>query len=476
MTTNVWGVRGAEPARVGVWGSRPQKAQHGARPAGTGSALGGLRLDRRDLFKLGGLTIGAATLAACGGGGSGSEPGTVAFQGWDFEAKLVQQNIDRFVKQSKIKVDYTPITSAQYVQKTVAQYTGGTQPDALYVYDDSLAGWITAGYLQPIDGLDGVDKIYDGIFEGNAQTMSYEGKRYGVPYYTDTQALLYNAELVGKAGITTPPKTLQELGEQAKKVKDAGVLEFPLAFTAQLQDTWWAWFWGLVYSSGGTMFDDDLKPVMDSDGVAADVLTWLQQGMKEQWIDPASIQLLPVPQDNAILAGQYAFAVGARYAARKYNDPAVSQVAGKLKMALVPSVDGDVHGTVSNTRMYCLSKDTEVKDDAMKLLNYLGGYGDDGDLYTAKFWFKEQGLGFAFKELGEDPEIKAALETWADPAVYQQLAEIAIPRNVILAPWYSEFETAMQKQVQQVMTDQATPADAVKAMAAAATDLAKKYE
>ena len=49
------------------------------------------------------------------------------------------------------------------MQKTVAEFTAGGGPDALYVYDDSLAGWAAAEYLQPLDGMPGVDEVYPNV-------------------------------------------------------------------------------------------------------------------------------------------------------------------------------------------------------------------------------------------------------------------------------------------------------------------------
>jgi multiple sugar transport system substrate-binding protein len=450
------------------------------------------RISRRDVLKLGGLALGLAaapTLAACGGtqgpsatpgseASLGPASGTVKFQGWDFESQLVQQNVDRFMQlHPAIKVEYTPITSAQYVQKMVAEYTAGSQPDALYVYDDSLAGWVTAGYVQPIDGLPGVDKVYDGIYKSVAQTMSYQGKRYGLPYYTDSTCLIYNAEILGKAGITTAPRTLEELVQQAQKIKSAGLLPYPIGLPAQLSDTWWSWFWGLVFGSGGTLFDSANKPVMNSsDRIPKQILSWLQDATtRSRVIDPASLQMLPVPVDSAFMAGQYAYTIGARYAARKYNNPAQSKIAGKVKIGVVPNLDGKAEGTVSNTRMYSLAKDTRAKGAAWALLSYLGGYDEEGQAYTAKFWFQQQGLGFAFKDLANDPDVKALISQFADPAVYAHLADVAKPRTVISEPWYTQYETSMQKVIQQVMTSQMTPSAGVKTMADTAANLKKQY-
>jgi multiple sugar transport system substrate-binding protein len=401
----------------------------------------------------------------------------VKFSGWDYESALVQANVDRFVQLNPgVPVEYTPITSSPYVQKTVAEFTAGGGPDALYVYDDSLAGWVAAEYLQPLDGMPGVDEVYAGIYPSNAEAMTVDGKRYGLPYYTDTQCLIYNEAILAKAGISAPPKSLDELEQQSQRIKDAGILEFPIGLTAQLQDTWQAWVWGLVYASGGDMFDEAGNPVMDgADPTAREVLAWLQRAATvSRVIDPAVLQLLPVPLDDAMKAERYAFTIGARYALRDYNDPARSQTAGNLKIAYIPSLDGSATGTVSTTRMYALSKDTEVQDKAFQLLTYLGGF-TDGQPYTAKYWFQKKGLGFPFTALEQDPEVQAGLATFADPEIYSGLADAARPRTVVKQPWYSEYENEQQKTVQQILNNQTSPDDAVRSLSAAVASLNQKY-
>ncbi len=442
-----------------------------------------MELNRRQVLKLAGLGIALPTasslLSACSNdkSGAGSGDGSVKFEGWDYEAALVQKNLDRFTQLNNIKINYTPITSAQYVQKVVAEFTGGGGPDALYVYDDSLAGWVEGDYLQPLDGLPGVDEVYDAIYPGNAKAMTYQGKRYGLPYYTDSNSLTYNSGILAKAGILKPPASLEELEAQALKIKNAGLLQYPIGVPAQLSDTWWSWVWALVFASGGNMFDDQQAPIMNTtDTVVKDVFAWLQQAAnKSKVIDPACLQLLPVPIDNAMKAERYAYTIGARYANRDYNDPTKSKAAGKIKMALVPSLDGQVHGTVSNTRLYGLAKDTEVKDNAFKLLTYLGGLDADKKPYTAQYWFLQRGLGFAYKSMATDPEIVASLKKFADPAVYAHLAEIAKPRNILGVPWYTEFETEMHKVVQGVLSNQTQPSAAVASLAQTAETLKKKY-
>ena len=48
-----------------------------------------------------------------------------------------------------------------------------------------------------------------------------------MPWILDTKYLFYNNEMLEKAGIAAPPKTWDELVEQAKIIKDKGIVEHP---------------------------------------------------------------------------------------------------------------------------------------------------------------------------------------------------------------------------------------------------------
>jgi raffinose/stachyose/melibiose transport system substrate-binding protein len=75
-----------------------------------------------------------------------------------------------------------------------------------------------------------MDKYYtqykwDDEFIGPALSFSkqYSGGRFGVPYTFRGEALYYNRALFEKAGITTPPKTYEELVADADKLASAGI-------------------------------------------------------------------------------------------------------------------------------------------------------------------------------------------------------------------------------------------------------------
>ena len=49
------------------------------------------------------------------------------------------------------------------------------------------------------------------------QAMTYDGKVWGVPWYADAGLLYYRQDLLEQAGFSEPPKTWEDLKEQAQK-------------------------------------------------------------------------------------------------------------------------------------------------------------------------------------------------------------------------------------------------------------------
>jgi arabinogalactan oligomer/maltooligosaccharide transport system substrate-binding protein len=212
----------------------------------------------------------ALTLTACGGdGGSGktssagqdpaSVSGTITW--WDTsdsssEAPAYKDLIAKFEAQyPKIKVDYqnVPFDVARDKFKTAAQ-AGSGAPDVLR----ADVGWTPAfaelGYLQPLDGTPAISDKGD-YLPGAYATTQYNAKTYGAPLVTDALALLYNKDLLAKAGVTTPPTTWPEIKAAALAVKqktgNAGVFMKAQGYYAL----------PLIYGEGGDLVNLDAKKV-----------------------------------------------------------------------------------------------------------------------------------------------------------------------------------------------------------------------
>ena len=136
-------------------------------------------ITRRDCLKTSALA-GAGLMTGC----LQKTPEGIIFKGWPYEPDIVRENIEYFKRQTNINVAYEAV-SGNYHDKMVALFVGKAPMDCCYVRDDDFVEWVEAGWLRPYEGLPGADEYGDDLFDYSLDAMTYEGQRYGLPYYTD---------------------------------------------------------------------------------------------------------------------------------------------------------------------------------------------------------------------------------------------------------------------------------------------------
>jgi multiple sugar transport system substrate-binding protein len=132
--------------------------------------------------------------------------------------------------------------------------------------------------------------------------MTYNGKLYGLPYFTSYFGIVYNSKIMKAAGIAAPPKTYAEWTEQAKKIKTAGLAQYPLIWP--VKHTGWGGMWvmnTMVASRGGKLLDDKLN--VTPEGLAS--LKWWESTYREGLSDPNGIELDPNESARAFMTGNY---------------------------------------------------------------------------------------------------------------------------------------------------------------------------
>ncbi|MDN0194630.1 extracellular solute-binding protein [Streptomyces sp. S.PNR 29] len=168
----------------------------------------------------------ALAATACGSGSDSGDKagGPVTITWWDTsnatnEAPTYKALIKEFEAANKdVEVKYVnvPFDQAENKFDTAAGSKGA--PDVLR----SEVGWTPAfakkGYFLPLDDTEALAD--EGKFKSNLiEQARYEGKTYGVPFTTDTLALVYNKELFEKAGVEAP-RTWDDLKKAAATIKD----------------------------------------------------------------------------------------------------------------------------------------------------------------------------------------------------------------------------------------------------------------
>jgi multiple sugar transport system substrate-binding protein len=173
-------------------------------------------------------TVTAVVLAGCGSGSDGhvaaAPPsklqGTVTL--WDFfdgrEAGDIQKAADLFQQQNPgVHVD---LHQGQDDDKLQQAISAGQPIDVGLSYSTQIVGSFCASGafrdLTPYIQRDGVD--LNGLAQTPRQYTAFDGKQCALPVLADTVALMYNKDAFAKAGITSPPKTLDDLEADALKM------------------------------------------------------------------------------------------------------------------------------------------------------------------------------------------------------------------------------------------------------------------
>lgn len=120
--------------------------------------------------------------------------------------KALQPLIDRFYKETGIKVDVINVSSSDVLTKIRVMIAAGTPPDlyggGLFVWD--LAAMGVLGDFTPLLRKDDINLA--NFYNAAVKAGSYRGIQYGIPYSMNTTLLAYNADSVSEAGLVSPGK------------------------------------------------------------------------------------------------------------------------------------------------------------------------------------------------------------------------------------------------------------------------------
>jgi len=127
------------------------------------------------------------------------------------------------------------------------------------------------------------------------------------------------------------------------------------------------------------------------------------------------------------------------------NDPTQSKAAGAVKNALIP---GKTHETFIWTAMYLMGAKPVDVDRAWNLMQFFGGKAKDGQYHVAKRWALDFGLGTAWKEVVEDPEVVMNWKQWRNLDITKQQIATSKTRDIAKAAWFPEWDWFMMGRVQ----------------------------
>jgi len=383
---------------------------------------------------------------------SGTKAELVLFDFGDANDKQVRDaTIARFNKRYpnvKVTDQFTPITSwADYIDKLVTQVASGKAPDLIHIATEGAQLSIRKHLVIPLDEFTGGSNgtILSEIDPVLLKSFTMDGKLYLIPEAWNNMMIYYNTKVFKDAGISPPAEdwtwddflTLAKRltsGEGPDKRYGFGIPYFNFGLTP---------FW---YSNGTSGLKNELKESNLTDPKFLEAVKFIHGLVYESKVSPDPANTDPNAVFQLFATGKIAMTGGGHwpmqfFKANGFNDYDVVPWPKKVEQ----KTDFGAAG-------WGISSKTKQKELAWELVKEL--VSEESERQAA-------GLGVAIparRSVAESPEFLAHPEHAA--LFYKSLthaAPVQAPAN------YAEVERILMRHLGQVMANEVTPEDGLKA-------------
>ncbi|MCX5495299.1 extracellular solute-binding protein [Kaistia dalseonensis] len=342
-------------------------------------------------------------------------------------------------KNPGFKVSTEIVGWAQCQDKITTLAAAGTPVGLAYVGSRTLKQFADNDLIIPIPMTDAEKAAY---YPHIVETVTFKDQVWGIPVAFSTKALFWNKDLFAKAGLDPEkaPTTWDELYNDAKTIKEkTGVPGYGLP--AKTMDNTMHQFLHYVYTNNGTVIDGETITLDSPQNLAA--LEFIKKLVPVSEEGPSAYD-----QDDMI---------------KLFSDAKVAMIEGgpwvrnqtskAIKWGVAPLPTGPEAkgpGTLLITDSMAVFKGTGVEDQAVDLAKLLTNPENQFAYEKTHGLTPLRPVAGVDTLVSEDPSWKPFLDGIANGG----------PEPLFLD--YKGFQNAMIDMVQSVVTDKATPADALK--------------
>ena len=330
---------------------------------------------RRRITVLGALAI-VATLTACGGnspsgqssdgsdsgqsaaGHSASDGaatvGSLTIWADDTRTGPLKELAKDFTAQTQIDVNIFSKSNDTMSKDFIAQVPTGKGPDMMVTAHDGLGELVNNGVVAPVDIADSADAFT----ESAVQAVTYDGQTYGVPYATESLALVRNNALT-----TDEPATFDEMIESGK----ATGAEYPFVLqTGDQGDPYH--YYPFQTSFGATVFAQEADGSYTSEltmggekGVA--YATWLKQQADAGIFD---INITGEIAKQSFLDGKAAYTVTGPWNVDAFRDAGMD-----ISVLPIPSAGGETVAPFVGVQVFYASAKSQNQVLVSKFMDFM---------------------------------------------------------------------------------------------------------
>ncbi len=335
---------------------------------------------RRTLAGVGLAAVAALALSACsvtgassGGGSQGDGTGTINAL-FMKQAGYSESDVDSMIKDfeaknPKITVKPTFVAYEALHDKIVTSAPAGTYDvvhlDVIWPAEFASKGIITD-----------VTKNFPASWKsemlgGALSSAEYQGKYYGVPWGPSTKLFFYNKDMLAKVGAGPDDvKTWDGVLAVAKKLKDAGIVQYPISWSWSQAEALVCDYAELLGAFGGQFTDSSGKLVINK-GAGVRALEFMKKSIDDGLTDPASTTFLEDDTDKSMAAGKTAMELNWESTFRDQNDPSISKVVGQVAVTVPPAGPNGDNPGVNGSMALAIGAKSKHQAAAWKFIEYM---------------------------------------------------------------------------------------------------------
>ena len=399
-------------------------------------------------------TLLTATLTGCGGSkdSSAGAPRTLTYwasnQGasLEFDKKTLQPELDRFEKQTGIKVNVEVVPWSDLLNRLLAAATSGKGPDVVNIGNTwSASLQATGAFLQfddpTLGAVGGRDRFVPAAL---AAAGAADKPPTAVPLYSLAYALYYNKKAFADAGIAAPPTTWAELVADGRKLTHNGQWGLAEEGGNVSENVHHAFVFSQQY--GGAWFDGSGKPTFDTPANVAAVKRYIGFMANDQIVNPSNAEYAQNQSVSDFANGKAAMllwqAAGSSLKAQNMSPDAYG-VAPVPFLENAPSAGKHVDSMVAGINMAVFSF-TKNKDAALQFVKFMTSDPEQIALN---------------KTYGSLPSVRSAGSDSAFQATEQQVLSQALNSTAAplpQVPQESQFETLIGTAMKELFADAAS--------------------
>lgn len=431
------------------------------------------RHDRRTVAGIAMMATAAIALSACSGsttppaesGGSGTElegRGPIQYVSSPDASGAAQQSIDEWNEANpdeQVEWVELPLDADQQRQQMVqnAQVKGETYSvlnlDVVWTSEFAANRWITE---LPEDAFP-----LDEHIPATVEAASYRDVLYGAPYYTDGALLYSRSDLLTAAGVAEAPQTWEEMQAACDAVLALPEAEGMSCYAGQFDknEGLTVNFSEAVGSAGGSLFDDEGKPTVDTPE-ALTALNFLVDGFESGMIPKNAITFQEEQGRQAFQDGNLVFLRNWPYVYASFSaTDGTSGVEGKFGVSAIPGESGPGVSTIGG-RNLAISAFAENKATALDFITFFTS--EEQEEKRLELSSRAPVFSSFFTD-------EAATEKLPYLPTLLESLENAQPRPRVVA--YGETTAAIQDEIYAALTGEKSPEDALADLQDALTEI-----